>query len=326
MAPIKLSQNPQTSPQERRALLKNTDQVKGVMPIETYLERLEPYRSTTLSWPYPHNILPAEPTTTKQIEHHRSAILGILHSHNFPPPQYLQFSIHSATKQLYHSKPVQVLRLAYITDPESKTAPTIPANLDPVHKEITTLLNNNGINVHTEIIFVNQVFEPTCFPIANDDPAAEAFEHARRNINRVVSRLRGKWSMVKMFNVGVTAESAIPTVVVQVNPRTEADWEGMVREMLSHIPKIEYQDGDADIGKKMEIDVEFMTGKVFKPIEYPEQEKDEEDEAEDPEDSEECEVIWDNVDVIVDRLLELSGERKDWVIERMGEVERRKVE
>lgn len=325
MAPIKLSQNAQTSPQERRALLKNTDQAKGVMPIETYLERLEPYRSTTLSWPYPHNILPAEPTTTKQIEHHRSAILKVLHSHNFPPPQYLQFSIHSATKQLYSSKPIQVLRLAYITDPESKTAPTVPANLNPARNEITTLLSNNGINVHTEIVFVNQVFEPTCFPISNV-PAAEAFEHARRNINRVVSRLRDKWSMVKMFNVGVTVESAMPTIVVQVNPRTEADWEGMVREMLSHIPKIEYHDDNAVMDKKMEIGVEFVTGKVVKPIEYPEQEKDEEDEAEDLADSEECEVIRDNVEVIVDRLLELSGERKDWVIERMGEVERRKVE
>jgi hypothetical protein len=173
---------------------------------------------------------------------------------------------------------------------------------------------------------VNQVFEPTCFPIANDDPAAEAFEHARRNINRVVSRLRDKWSMVKMFNVGVTVESTTPTVVVQVNPQTEADWEGMVREMLSHIPEIEYHDGNEVMDKKMEIGVEFVTGKVVKPIEYPEREKDEEDEAEDPADSEECEVIRDNVDVIVDRLLELAGERKDWIIERMGEVERRKVE
>lgn len=342
MAPIKFSQSNYTSPQERRSLLKNTEQVKGVMPIETYLERLEPYRSTTLSWPYPHNILPAEPTTTKQIEHHRSAILAILEAHSFPPPQYLRLSIHSATKQLYHSKPIPVLSLTYITDPDSTNAPAIPETLGPARNGITTLLRENGINdVHTEIVFVNQVFEPTCLPMRDDDPAAEAFEAAKRNINRVVSRLRDKWSMVKMFNVGVTAETALPTVVVQVNPRTEADWDAMAREILSYIPTIdEYNDGDTDMDmdmvRKIEIGVEFMTGKIVKPIVYPEEEEELADAfgnfsevlEEGLVDGGDYKVIRDDVGVIVDRFveLELSEKRKAWFLERIGEVKKRRLE
>lgn len=339
MAPIKSSQSNYTSPQERRSLLKNTEKVKGAMPIETYLERLEPYRSTTLSWPYPHNILPAQPTTAKQIEHHRSAILSILEAHSFPPPQYLRLSIHSATEQLYHSKPLPVLSLAYITDPDSTNAPAIPETLEPARNEITTLLRQNSINdVHTEIVFVNQVFEPTCFPMRDNDPAAEAFEGAKRNINRVVSRLRDKWSMVKMFNVGVTDETAMPTVVVQVNPRTEADWDAMAREILSYIPTIdEYNDGDTDTdtNMKMEVGVEFMTGKIVKPIVYPEEEEladafgnFSEVLAEGLADGGDYEMIRDDVDVIVDRLFEfgLSEKRKGWVLERIGEVKKRRLE
>lgn len=312
MAPIKSSKNNQVSPQQRRALLKNTKQVKGVMPIETYLKRLEPYRSTTLIWPYPHNILPAEPTTIKQIEHHRNAILAILDTHNFPPPQYLRLSIHSATKQLYTSKPLPVLSLAYITDPERTNTPSIPETLDPARDEITTLLNQNGINdIHTEIVFVNQVFDPTCFPIQDDDPAAEAFEYARRNSNRVVSRLREKWSMVKMFHVGVTVESARPTVVVQVNPRTEADWDGMMREIVSHlrIPKIDkYHDCDADTD--MEIGVEFMTGKIVKPIVYPEDEELADAFGNFSEDLTEGLAANEDFEVIADWLVELAGRER----------------
>lgn len=174
----------------------------------------------------------------------------------------------------------------------------------------------------------------------DDDPAAEAFQGAKRNINRVVSRLRDKWSMVKMFNVGVTAEIAVPTVVVQVNPRTEADWDAMARGILSYIPAIdEYNDGDTDMDmdmvRKVEIGVEFMTGKIVKPIVYPEEEEladvfgnFSEVLEEGLADGGDYKVIRDDVGVIVDRFveLELSEKRKAWFLERIGEVKKRRLE
>lgn len=127
--------------------------------------------------------------------------------------------------------------------------------------------------------------------------------------------------MVKMFHVGVTVESAVPTVVVQVNPRTEADWDGMVREIVSHLPKIDqYHDGNTDTD--MEIGVEFMTGKIVKPIVYPEDEELADAFGNLSEDLTEGLAANEDFEVIGDWLVELAG-REGQLLERAGEVEKR---
>ncbi|KAL4780335.1 hypothetical protein BJX76DRAFT_351065 [Aspergillus varians] len=259
------SLNKPVSPQEKRSLLKESEHVKGVTSIEDYLRKLDPYRSTTLNWPYPLTTQPASPSVTKQIEPLRKEILQILTTHSFPPQKYLQFSIHCVTKPLYTpaSAPRTTLSLIYITDPDSPRAPSAPETFDPARKQISKLLRTNGLkDIHIQIVFANHCFDPTLFEISDENPAKLAFDTVRSDITRIISKLRNKWTMTKVFNVGMTEETAVPTIVVQVAPFTVADWDGMRRQIEGVLMR----------RGQMSLDVEFIPGRVSRAVTYPEEE------------------------------------------------------
>ncbi|KAL4808642.1 hypothetical protein BDV18DRAFT_157585 [Aspergillus unguis] len=257
---------------EARRGLKESTALQGVIPIEEYLDRLDPHRSTTLTWPYPLNNTPAPSETATKIEPYHDRILNILHTHNFPPRQYLRFSVFSTTKPQYPSYPPKTtLSLQYITDPYSSKSPKPPplSTLDTARSEISSLLSTNNIRgIEVELVFLNQCFDPCLFSIKDDTPEWKLFESTRRIIHsRVVSTLRGDWRMMKLFNLGMTKEEALPTIVIQVSPFTSADWGKMTRQIRGLV-----EDANANLpaGDKLGggIDVEFIPGNPRREIMY----------------------------------------------------------
>ncbi|KAL4914871.1 hypothetical protein BDW62DRAFT_204235 [Aspergillus aurantiobrunneus] len=245
--------------QEARALLKGSRNVKGEMPIEDYLSYLDPYRSTTLNLPYSLPTIPASPETVQKVGAHREEILRILESHHFPPPAYLRMSIQSLKHPLHTILgPLRTnLSLAYITDPHSPIAPRAPASLAPARRDISDLLNTHSIkDVYIEIVFVNQSFDPTLFAVSDDHPTTEAFDAVSRELGRVVAPLGNRCPLLDLFSAGLTVETALPTVVVQVSPFTTADWDAMASEMLALLPD------------SMGFVVEFIPGMVIREIAY----------------------------------------------------------
>ncbi|KAL4925665.1 uncharacterized protein BDV17DRAFT_294249 [Aspergillus undulatus] len=262
MAPAVSSINQQLSPLERRALIKQTEDVKGVMPIEDYLDRLDPYCSTTLKWPYPVTTQPASPPLVRQIESHREKVLSILDTHKFPPRRFLRFSVRYVEKPFYTSGLRQpILSLEYITDPFLRNAPKVPESLDPARDEIVRYLQEKGITIHVEIIFKNQAFNPTLFSIPSSAPEQESFDSSLQYIMRLLtSHLRlGCWEKVEICSLGLTVETAIPTIVVHVTPGARADWEGLAWKIRGCLP----------VGEWNGVEVEFVVGEVPREVVYP---------------------------------------------------------
>ncbi|RDW61760.1 uncharacterized protein DSM5745_10432 [Aspergillus mulundensis] len=250
--------NRQASPLEARRLNKFTDHVKGVMPVEEYLDRVDPYTTSTLRWPRPFDSTPSSPVIVQQIEPHREDILSILDAHNLPPRAYLRLTVHSVTKRGYPSaRPRTLLSLTYITDPFHRRSPQTPSKpeMDTARDKVVELLKTKGIaNIDTEIVFTNQAFNPLLFDLPDPDPLFSPFRYTIRPIicSRILPKYTNAWQKVGLFYIGLTVEDNLkyPTLIIPVSPGTVTNWAALDHDIRSLL---------RDQGVP-EFDVEFWPG------------------------------------------------------------------
>ncbi|KAL5046343.1 hypothetical protein BDW71DRAFT_207417 [Aspergillus fruticulosus] len=249
-----LNQEPPTL--KARRLSKNSDYVKGVMPIEEYLDRVDPYTSSTLKWPRPFEIKPASPELTQEIELHREEILTILDTQSFPPRAYLRLTVQKVTKRGYmSSKPKALLSLAYITNPYSPRAPQPPPKLtmDAARDEVACHLLAKGISdISTEITFTNQAWNPMLFAFPETNALFAPFKHTIQPAiaSCILPKYTNAWQKVSIFYVGLTVEENFPTLVITVSPQVKGDWAALnetIRDLLLE-------------KEKRELDIEFWPG------------------------------------------------------------------
>lgn len=251
---------PPDSPRKRRRHLRDSDDTSGDMTIEGYLYRSDPYRSTTMSkpWPYPLKAVSAPESVRLQIEPHRGEILAILRNHGFP--QQPIFTVDNITKPGYPGGeiPITVLRLVFRFDTY------VPKSMGPAKDAVYDLLIRNKIeDVHVEIVQYEMCFKPSFFAIDAHDPAARTYELARADIIHLLhEKLGNSWSLVCVFNVGRTEDKASPCVVVLVDPGTVLDWSILdfnVRDRLRRRNVF------------IEIQVEFLPGMLSRSMSPPEE-------------------------------------------------------
>ncbi|KAL3430165.1 hypothetical protein BDV09DRAFT_199928 [Aspergillus tetrazonus] len=239
-----------------RRLSKKSDYVKGVMTIEEYLDRVDPYTSSTLRWPLPFDKKPASPEVTQKLELQRENILNILDAHSFPSRAYFRLVVQTVTKSGYASlKPETLLSLTYITDPYSARAPLPPpkSTMGAARDEIASLLMEEGINgIFTEITFTNQAWNPILFDLPETNPLFLTFKYSIEPgvTNRIRSSNAFVWHKISLFNVGLTVEENYPTLVITVSPRGKGDWAALHEQIKEFLVK-------KDTG---DLDVEFWPG------------------------------------------------------------------
>ncbi|KAL6235247.1 hypothetical protein BDW75DRAFT_240302 [Aspergillus navahoensis] len=226
------------------------------MPIEEYLDRVDPYTSSTLQWPRLFEMKPASPELTEEIELHHDEILTILDAQNLPPRAYFRLTVLTVTKRGYiSSKPRALLSLTYITNPYSPRAPQPPpkTTMDAARYEVASLLLAKEITgICTEITFTNQAWNPMLFGLPKTNALFSAFKYTlcRATVNRILPRYTKSWQKVPIFCVGLTVEKNCPTLVITVSPQAKADWDALSEKVSDLLVEKE----------KDELDVEFWLG------------------------------------------------------------------
>ena len=238
---------PPPSPRRRRRLLRASGVSEGAQSIEQYLYNCDAYRATSLPNPLP---LPLEMTPAPHLESEiiplRDSIRQILNEHGFS--QDVSFMPYGATKPEYPGGDVPVNLLCVIISRNSRA----PAQLGPTKTALYKLLCSNSIDhIHVDIRNVDYAFSPSLFPVLPQERTVLAFEQARDDILRLLGETLGhQWRLVSVFQVGRTESTALPSVVVMVNPSTCADWH-ILREGIQVYLRLEPSD---------EVDVEFLPG------------------------------------------------------------------
>ncbi|KAL4898900.1 hypothetical protein BDW74DRAFT_184260 [Aspergillus multicolor] len=252
------SPNRPVPPLEVRCLHKPTDHVQGVLSVEEYLDRVDPYTTSTLKWPRPFDTTPASPEISQQVDNHRRDILSILDVHNLPSRGYLRFTVHSVTKRGYPSpKPRTVLSLTYMTDPFLRRSPQPPSKskMDAARDQIAALLKTKGVlDIDTEIIFINQAFNPLFFDVSDEDPLFSTCKYTIRPAvcNHILPRYTNAWQKVGLTYLGLTVEDNLkyPTLLIPVSPGSKANWAALDHDIKSMLKGKNIQD----------LNVEFWPG------------------------------------------------------------------
>lgn len=229
LAPSHGLPTPPDSPRKRRNFLRRSEDTEGYLSIEEYLYRCDPYRSTSITepWPYPVVSQPASPAIVQKVEACKSAVLNILSEHNFPNTRpHLNFLVDDITKPGYPlgHQPITVLRLIYLR------VESPPKRLGPTKDAVYNLIRQRGIlNVHVEIVFLDKCFRPSLFTVDKNDPTVAAYANVKYPIMRTVNaKLGTEWNLLGLFNVGLTKAATTRSITVFVNsPTTTPDPGGL---------------------------------------------------------------------------------------------------
>ncbi|KAL4865024.1 hypothetical protein BDV12DRAFT_200563 [Aspergillus spectabilis] len=274
------------SPMHTRKTLKSHPSAQGSMSIETYLTRLDPYRTSSNTWPYPWSTAPACKSVTARVEEVREGILRILGRYGFPSEQFLRISVEDVARRFYpridangdldgdNRRVRTTVRMMYITNPDLDTAPATPNDLKPARLDIDTLLLEHNLeNIYSEICFLNQSFTPVITHLEPPDmPEQFLKKEVRRAISNILHRHLGpgnnpgpQWC-VSVMEIGETWESLRTCLGVWVEPGSWADW-GMLRvevEGAFEGEKVRSEDGEGGRVEgevEVDVDVEFFPGR-----------------------------------------------------------------
>jgi hypothetical protein len=218
---------PLDSPRTLRRPLRQSEDSSGDMSIEEYIYRCDPYRSTTLPNPMPYPLL-IKPNHESLVKPLRAEILEILCQHGFSDD--LTLSVDQVTKPNYLNGDVPVTMLRIQCSLYTMAVPLCFEDAkDAVYR---LLLANNITHLHVEIVHNGRYFEPSLFAIDPTDPAVVVWDHAKEQILQLIGeRLGPFWTLLSLFNLGLSEEKASPTVVVMVTPGTICDWASLEASM-----------------------------------------------------------------------------------------------
>ncbi|KAL4877090.1 hypothetical protein BJY04DRAFT_222409 [Aspergillus karnatakaensis] len=300
MSPNKATTHPRPDPMHTRKTLKSASSTQGPMSIEIYLALLDPYRSSSNPWPYPWTVAPAPASITKRVQKPRNEILGTLERHGFPDQRFLRIEVEDVARQVY-STPAgsstntetntkrngkqndggmsmsetttlqtrTVLRTKYIIDPYTSTppAPTPPTDLLPARLEIQSLLKSHSIrNIYTEIVFLNQCFDPVILTMESKDVPTLYRKIQARLQAILVHHLGGgtlaKWHHVAALHVGASRQECRSVLGIWVERGAVADWGSISKEVRGCFEEEKERiraNGDIEeLDTDLDLDIEFL--------------------------------------------------------------------
>lgn len=217
---------PPSSPTKRRRFLKESEDNAGELSIEQYIYRTDPYRSTSVAFPFPTPLFfePEDGPMLQRLHNDpalRETITSTLSKHNIEP-QMITFD-----KQSKPGYPtggeiaVTVVRVSIDVRDNSPTDAWSAARRD-----IKALLIERGFaDVEIELIDPQRFYLPSLFPVSPRDPLVTAYEAKRSEILAIVEdALQDAWTSISLFRVGRTSQSTQHAIVIMVRPLTEHDW------------------------------------------------------------------------------------------------------
>ncbi|PGH26906.1 hypothetical protein AJ80_01489 [Polytolypa hystricis UAMH7299] len=220
---------PPSSPRQRRQLLRESEDTDGLMTVETYIYRSDPYRSSTMPnpppWPLAFNDPPCD--ALKLVQDSYSTILAILTRHGFTTTD-AAIRLKAVHKPGYPRSQDTTLLLQILFHSE------VPRHLGPAKDEIRDFFqhNSNSQDIHVEIARSDLVFQPSMFAIDAEDENIAHYQHIKDDLVALLQRELGEfWRLLCLCLVGRTEKKALPTIVVMVDSSAYADWSGLLYKM-----------------------------------------------------------------------------------------------
>ena len=246
---------PPSSPSKRRRFLKESDDSAGELLIEEYIYRTDPYRSTSVTFPYPTPLSYelADDAVLQRLNNDselRSDIASTLRQHNI---ERQSINVYKQSKPGYTAGgdiPVTIVHIAIDVEDNSATDAWSAGRRD-----VKALLIERGFeDLEVELIDPERFYMPSLFPVFPNDPCVKLYEGRRGEILDILQdTLAHAWTSVSLFKVGRTSQSVQHAIVVMVNPLTKHDWVVLRWRIESIMNK-----QDSPLAK---VNVEFMPGK-----------------------------------------------------------------
>lgn len=217
---------PPSSPTKRRRFLKESEDNAGELSIEQYIYRTDPYRSTSVAFPFPTPLFfePEDGPILQRLHNDpaiKETITSTLGKHDIKP-QMITFD-----KQSKPGYPaggeiaVTVVRISIDVRDHSPTDAWSAARRD-----VKALLIERGFgDLEVELIDPQRSYLPSLFPVSPKNPLVTAYEAKRGEILEIVEdALKDAWTSISLFRVGRTSLSTQHAIVIMVRPLTEHDW------------------------------------------------------------------------------------------------------
>ncbi|KAJ9354538.1 hypothetical protein C8Q69DRAFT_450575 [Paecilomyces variotii] len=237
------------SPRKRRRHLRESDETEGFMFIEQYLHRSDPYRSTSVDHPlpYPISTRPARGTITTEASEYYTPIADILKKHGFHG-RY-DIGVVEVTRPGYPGgeRPTITLMTEYRY---GAVFPLVPGH---ARDEIRDLLRRNLVDLHVEIVDLQNCFRPSLFAISPEHPTVRPYEQAKGDLIDILTKeLGANWRTLCLFEVGPSKQKAEASIVVLVEPQTNSNWSNIRFSMLRAVRRFLHPD--------VPLQVEFLPG------------------------------------------------------------------
>jgi len=221
------------------------------MPIEMSLYRSDPFRRTTVAFPFPLPLKQQEVEPEKKLSDAlRAKVNEIMATHGIT--DLYTAEIYAMRKPDYPGGKEPAITLQI----EFRSGKGLPYSWSEARDEAKRMLGRNGLkSVEVEIVDYERAFMPSLFPISPTSGAVTVYESIKDQLIKLLfKRLRNKWRLISLFNVARILEKGMPTIVVLVNPCVVHDWQQL--ELLCK-----------DIIKKAllqgrELPVEFLPGNI----------------------------------------------------------------
>ncbi|MCJ1244342.1 hypothetical protein MMC30_001540 [Trapelia coarctata] len=242
---------PPDSPRKRRRALRESEETYGEMPIELYIYASDPFRKSTVAFPFPLPLHTREVEPEKRLSERVHAQLNqVLVAHGITDRYTAE--IYAMRKPGYPGGDVPVITLRVLF----RRGSGLPFAWSAARDEAKEMLRRNGLgNVEVEIMDHERAFQPSFFPIGPTSQAVSVYERIRDElISLLFERLNTKWRLVSLFNVARTLEKSIPTIVVLVNPCLAHDWQKLEQLCKGIINKA--------VPSGQELPIEFLPGRI----------------------------------------------------------------
>lgn len=245
-------------------MLRGSEENNGVMDIETYLYRTDPYRSIDQRspWPLPISDGPCDNATTerlKQSDQLREKIIAALTDHGIKDNK--DFYVRACNKLMYPDGDNTRLVLRVLLDAPDKAS---THKWSEARRALASLLSKYGFdNINVELVDLNRAFILSLFPISPDHIAVRAYENCRPALLRLLQdRLAREWTTLSLYRTTTTRAPSRPTavsVVVMVHPYSKSDW-SILKFQFNQI--LQRSGGEIGVAKgtRTEIEVEFIPG------------------------------------------------------------------
>lgn len=222
--------NSRSAPRLRRRQRRQSSEVNEDLPIETYLYRCDPYRSSTVKDPWSYGVKVLDyPSIRTLILAYKNGIRDIFIRHGLPADGS-RVKLNFAVRRIYPpGQPAStVLSIGIEKDPVSNR------DLSVVRDAVCDFLMSMKLkHVHVDIYDCDRRFFPRRFSIPPDHPATIEYSKVKGDVVRLLrKKVDLPWQSVCLYQVGRNLDQAAPCIVIQVSPGAVYNWASLRRQIL----------------------------------------------------------------------------------------------